>query len=148
MVLLRRQELAVDVEFYALWAEDADEADPGESPDPVEEGLLLSADRHLCIGTGGHTHQAAFVTEVWDEEPPQADVGAWEGSADAEWYCRSGEVMLWSYGGPSEPAIELGRSDTWWRVRVRVAGRRRVRELAQQEVPVGVERFLLQFWPA
>ncbi|GAA5207213.1 hypothetical protein GCM10023323_21800 [Streptomyces thinghirensis] len=80
--------------------------------DPVEEGLLLSTDRHVRIGTGGHTRQAAFVTEVWDVELRQAEAGAWEESADAEWYCTSGEVMLWSYGGPSGPVIELGRPDT------------------------------------
>ncbi|MDC0766739.1 hypothetical protein [Streptomyces sp. HD] len=144
----RRQDLDVYVEFYALWAEDADEDEPGESPEPAEDELLASRDRRLCFRSGGHTHQAAFTAEVWDQEPAKAEQESWEASADAEWFCRSGEVALWSYGGTSESVVELGAPDTLWRVRAYVTGQERVRQLAQQEVPAGVERFLVQFWPA
>ncbi|AZQ40069.1 hypothetical protein EJ357_47380 [Streptomyces cyaneochromogenes] len=96
----------------------------------------------------GRTHHAAFTAEVWDQEPPKDEREAWEASADAQWFCQSGEVALWSYGGTSESVVELGTPDTLWRVRACVTGQERVRELAQQEVPAGMERFLVQFWPA
>jgi len=146
MPMLRRQELEVYVEFYALWAEDAYEEEPGESPKAAEE-LLTSGDGRLCFRSGGHTHHAVFTAEVWDQVPPK-EGRAWESSAEVEWFCRSGEMALWSYGGPSDPVVELGAADTLWRVRAYVAGQERVRELAQQEVPTRVEQFLVQFWPA
>ncbi|WP_327714210.1 hypothetical protein OG381_01380 [Streptomyces sp. NBC_00490] len=147
MPVVRRQELEPYVEFYALWAEDADEEEPAESPEPAEAELLEVRERRLCFRSGGHTHHASFTAEVWDQEPPADEREIWESSADTQWYCRSGEMALWSYGGPSEPVVELGTADTLWRVRAYVSGQERVRELAQQEVPAGVERFLVQFWP-
>ncbi|MFF0199766.1 hypothetical protein [Streptomyces sp. NPDC005017] len=136
------------VEFYALWTEDSDEVDPGEVPVPAETELLASRDRRLCFRSGGHTHSAASTTEIWDREPPQDERETWEACADAEWFCRSGEVALWSYGGPSEPLVELGLPDTSWQVRAYVTGQERARRLAQQGAPEDVERFLVQFWPA
>ncbi|MEU5893511.1 hypothetical protein ABZ835_42805 [Streptomyces sp. NPDC047461] len=147
MPVVRRQELEPYVEFYALWAEDADEEEPAESPEPAEAELLQVRERRLCFRSGGHTHHASFTAEVWDQEPPADEREIWESSADTQWYCRSGEMALWSYGGPSEPVVELGMADTLRRVRAYVSGKERVRELAQQEVPAGVERFLVQFWP-
>jgi hypothetical protein len=49
---------------------------------------------------------------------------------------------------PCEEAIELGQVGRRWHVRVYVSGRERVRELAEREVPVHAERYLLRFWPA
>ncbi|MFF3762783.1 hypothetical protein ACFYYR_01615 [Streptomyces sp. NPDC001922] len=146
MPMLSRQEVEVYVEFYALWAENADEEGPGESPEPAME-LLESREGRLVLRSGGHTHRASVTAEVWDGTPPK-DERPWEASAEAEWLCPSGEVSLWSYGGPSDPVVELGEAGLRWRTRAYVTGQERVRELAQQEVPAGVEQFLLQFWPA
>ncbi|WP_432095704.1 hypothetical protein [Streptomyces sp. bgisy100] len=146
MPILSHREVEVHVEFYALWAEDADEEERGESPEPGM-ALLESREGRLIFRSGGHTHCAAFTVEVWDEAPPQ-DGRDWEASAETEWFCRSGRVSLWSYGGPSEPVVDLGAAGKLWRTRAYVTGQEQVRELAQQEVPVKVERFLVQFWPA
>jgi hypothetical protein len=87
------------------------------------------------------------LVEVRDDQPP-ADGGAWEAQGEAGMDVPSGQVREWTYGGPCEDAIELGEAGRRWHARVNVSGRDRVRELAEQEVPVHAERYLLQFWPA
>ncbi|MFF2130713.1 hypothetical protein ACFVW1_36175 [Streptomyces olivochromogenes] len=44
--------------------------------------------------------------------------------------------------------IHLSDTDAMWQVRVYCDGRREVARLAQEDVPEGVERYLVQFWAA
>ncbi|MGW2083041.1 hypothetical protein ACWCOW_40245 [Streptomyces sp. NPDC001939] len=144
--LVSRQQIDADVGFYVLWLEDAD--DTSERDEPEDDSSFVAAcGQRVYLQSGGHTHTPALSVEVWDGQPP-ADGGVWEAQGEAGMDVPSGQVSVWTYGGPCEDAIEVGEAGRRWHVRVYVSGRDRARELAQQEVPVHAERYLLQFWPA
>jgi hypothetical protein len=146
MGLVSRKQMDGDVDFYALWLEDADDTSERDEP---EDGapFVAACGQRVYLQSGGHTHTPALSVEVWDDQPP-ADGRAWEAQGEAGMDVPSGQVGVWTYGGPCEEAIELGQVGRRWHVRVYVSGRERVRELAEREVPVHAERYLLRFWPA
>jgi hypothetical protein len=152
-VLLRRQEVAVEVDFYGFCLQEArDEYVPVAYPDGragIGEPLVTAHPGRLDIESGGHTHTARLIAEVFGSEPPADSRDAWEATDDASLFSHSGELRIWAVaGGPVEDRLVLGAADTRWRVRVHCAGRARVARLAQLGVPKGVERYLVQFWPA
>ncbi|MGW4390956.1 hypothetical protein [Streptomyces sp. NPDC004685] len=99
----------------------------------------------MYIRSGGHTHSADFSVEVRGQFPaPEA--GLWEDEGEAQIEVPSGALVLWTYGGPSEGAIDLGSPGRNWHVRLCMTGRRYVHDPARQgETPKGVERYLAQF---
>ncbi|MFF3643409.1 hypothetical protein [Streptomyces sp. NPDC002564] len=146
MALVRREEFGVLIERYLLWLQDAEE-DIIDAWSKDEQGLITGEDGRVDIRSGGHTHTAAFAVEIWDS-PPEADQSTpWEATGEAELDSPSGHLWFHTAGGPDEHAIELGAAGLRWRLRAHVVGQEEVTTLAQQGVPEGVERFLLQFWP-
>ncbi|THC40901.1 hypothetical protein [Streptomyces sp. A1499] len=147
--LIKREEVPVEVDFYGFALQDYDDAQvPCSFPEGWEAGPFLTA-RHgrLDFTSGGHTHTAALVIEVWDQEP-SAPSGDWEASGDAEMTCMSGQLEARGVaGGPMPEPITLSENPGAWQVRAVSSGRQRVEAEAQHSVPEAVERYVLQFWP-
>ncbi|MFF3663688.1 hypothetical protein [Streptomyces olivochromogenes] len=151
--LIQHQKLYVEVDFYGFALQDLDDAQvPLEYPEGREVGgaFLTAHEGRLDIESAGHTHTAAMTAEVWDGEPAAADDrGDWEEKAEAQLHSPSGELGLWSVAaGPMDTYIHLSDTDAMWQVRVYCDGRSEVARLAREAVPEGVERYLVQFWPA
>ncbi|MEV7196861.1 hypothetical protein AB0N81_34430 [Streptomyces sp. NPDC093510] len=146
MALVHRDEFTVLVERFLLWLQDADEDIIDDWPEG-EGGLVVGEHGRVDIRTGGHTHWAAFTVEVWDSPPAPDQSAPWEATGEAELDSSSGQLQFHTAGGPDEHDINLGVTGRRWRLRAHVVGQEAVAPLAEQGVPKGVERFLLQFWP-
>ncbi|MGV9499418.1 hypothetical protein [Streptomyces sp. XY006] len=150
--IVRRRHLDADVEYHGFGFQESDDGDlPVPFPDDFAQGVFLNAfPGRLDIYSGGHTHTAAVSVEVWDGEPPAQDASLWDEQAEADFESASGEVALWSMGsGRADDVITLADSGGSWRVRVSCAGRREAAALSEQEgTGEGVEKYLVQFWPA
>ncbi|MFD0228118.1 MULTISPECIES: hypothetical protein [Streptomyces] len=147
--LIGRQEMAVDVDYGGWALQDWDDTQvPVTFPGGFERGPFLSAHAgRLDFSSGGHTHTADLVVEVWDSEPASPP-GQWEERGEANIYCSSGKLRARSVaGGPMPGRIELSDGPGTWGVRVVSAGRRQAAELSTHGVPEGVERYMAQFWP-
>ncbi|AZM57055.1 hypothetical protein DMA15_34530 [Streptomyces sp. WAC 01529] len=148
--LLSREEVPVEVDFYGFALQDFDDAQvPSLFPEGWEQGpYLTSLPGRLDFTSGGHTHTATLVIEVWDTEP-SAPSGNWEESALGEITCTSGKLEARGVaGGPMPEPITLSESGAGiWKVRAVSSGREEVKTKAHHGVPEGVERYVLQFWP-
>ncbi|CAL9648146.1 hypothetical protein [Streptomyces sp. enrichment culture] len=103
----------------------------------------------LDITSGGHTHHATVDVEVWDGAPPPQDPSDWDEQAEADFETTSGQVAVWQETGRMDEVITLADSGGSWRVRVSCVGRAEAAALSEGEgTGVGVERYLIQFWPA
>ncbi|MGP8303990.1 hypothetical protein ACTPOK_39955 [Streptomyces inhibens] len=147
--LLSRQELEVGVEFYSFALQEADDSlVPTPFPEDSASGDFLSFyDRRIDIESGGHTHTALLTVEVWDSVPPNEASGDWEAEGEGEIESPTGELAICEMMGNSGTYVELGRPQTLWKTRIRCSGRDAVYRLAQVDVPSGIERYLVQFWP-
>ncbi|MEU7213874.1 hypothetical protein AB0B06_36470 [Streptomyces sp. NPDC044989] len=145
MGLLTMQHLDAEVCFYGLWMQDAAVSFDDEPAQDAPFGSVSGA--RLVMHSAGHTHTAGLRAEVWGDVPPQLP-GPWEQQAEARVDVPSGRLQLWTYTAMTMDEIALGVTCGTWRVRVYVTGRGRVRELAQHDVPEGVEQYVVQFWPA
>ncbi|MFD4635433.1 hypothetical protein ACFVYR_37765 [Streptomyces sp. NPDC058284] len=147
MVLMSREQFPVFIEFYALWLQEARAEMVDEEPDGPEQQLVTSHHGRVDIRSAGHTHEAAFTVEVWDAPPEPDRTVVWEAVGEGELDSATGQLQIYSYGGPSKHEISLGMAGQRWRLRVHVVGQEAVAELAEEDAPEGVECFLLQFWP-
>ncbi|WP_234342684.1 hypothetical protein [Streptomyces sp. NRRL B-3648] len=138
--------------YYAFALQESDDAFLAlEFPDEFDFGAFLSTHPgRLDITSAGHTHTASLAVEVWDGLAPVQDTVAWEEQAEADFESVSGQVAVWSMSlGRLDDVITLADSGGSWRVRVSSAGRAEVKALAESEEHIkGVERYLVQFWPA
>jgi hypothetical protein len=150
--LVRQQHLHADVDYHGFGLQESDDADlPVPFPDDFARGAFLNAfPGRLDIYSAGHTHTASVTVQVWDGPPPEEDSSTWDEQDEADFESTSGEVAVWSKGlGRAEDAIRLGESGGSWRVRVSCTGRREAAALSAQEgTGHGVEKYLVQFWPA
>ncbi|MFJ4952986.1 hypothetical protein [Streptomyces sp. NPDC088760] len=149
---VREQHVDVFVGYHAFALQESDDAFLDlEFPDEFNFGTFLSTHPgRLDITSAGHTHTASLTVEVWDGPAPVQDAAAWEEQAEAAFESVSGQVAVWSMSlGRLDDLITLADSGGLWRVRVSSAGRAEVRALAESEESIkGVERYLVQFWPA
>jgi hypothetical protein len=150
--LVRQQHLDADVGHHGFGLQESDDGDlPLPFPDDFKQGVFLNHfPGRLDIYSGGHTHTAAVTVEVWDGQPPEQDPSEWDEQAEAPFESTSGEVAVWSMDlGRADDVITLADSGGSWRVRVSCAGRREAAALSEQEgTGEGVEKYLVQFWPA
>jgi hypothetical protein len=150
--LVRQQRLDADVEYHGFGFQESDDGDlPVPFPDDFAGGVFLNAfPGRLDIYSAGHTHTASVIVEVWDGEPPVQDSSLWDEQAEADFESTSGEVAVWSMGlGRADDVVTLADSGGSWRVRVNCVGRSEAAALSEQEgIGEGVERYLVQFWPA
>ncbi|QTD95740.1 hypothetical protein [Streptomyces cyanogenus] len=150
--LVREQHVDVFVGYHAFALQESDDAFLDlEFPDEFNFGTFLSTHPgRLDITSAGHTHTASLTVEVWDGPAPVQDSAAWEEQAEADFESVSGQVAVWSMSlGRLDDLITLADSGGLWRVRVSSAGRADVKALAESEESIkGVERYLVQFWPA
>lgn len=150
--LVRQQHLDADVGYHGFGFQESDDGDlPVPFPDDFTQGVFLNAFPGLLdICSGGHTHTAAVTVEVWDGEPPGQDPSRWDEQAEAGFESTSGEVAVWSMGlGRADDVVTLADSGGSWRVRVSCAGRGEAAALSELEgTGEGVEKHLVQFWPA
>ncbi|GAA2656781.1 hypothetical protein [Streptomyces vastus] len=150
--LVRQQHVDADVEYHGFGFQESDDGDlPVPFPDDFADGVFLNAfPGRLDIYSAGHTHTASVTVEVWDGEPPVQDPSRWDEQAEADFESTSGEVAVWSMGlGRADDAIALADAGGSWRVRVSCTGRSEAAALSEQEgTGEGVEKYLVQFWPA
>ncbi|MEU6687737.1 hypothetical protein [Streptomyces sp. NPDC046832] len=150
--LVRQQHLDADVGYHGFGLQESDDGDlPVPFPDDFKRGVFLNSfPGRLDILSAGHTHTAAVTVEVWDGEPPKQDPSRWDEQAETDFESTSGEVAVWSMSlGRTDDVITLADSGGSWRVRVSCAGRSEARALSEQEgTGEGVEKYLVQFWPA
>ncbi|MGW0549175.1 hypothetical protein [Streptomyces altiplanensis] len=150
--LVRRQRGDAYVGYFAFGLQDYDDAAlPVPFPDDFQRGVFLGAHPgRLDITSGGHTHTATVNVEVWDAAPPPQDSADWDEVAEADFESMSGQLAVWSmHTGRADDVITLAESGGSWRVRVSCSGRAEAAALSEGEgTEVGVERYLMQFWPA
>ncbi|MFI1472228.1 hypothetical protein [Streptomyces wuyuanensis] len=150
--LVRQQQVDAYVGYHAFGLQESDDADlPVPFPDEFDFGAFLSArPGRLDITSGGHTHTAMVNVEVWDGAPAPQDPAGWDEQAETDFESTSGQLAVWSmHTGRMDPVITLAQSGGSWRVRVCCAGRAEAAALSKGEgTGVGLERYLLQFWPA
>ncbi|GAB2606504.1 hypothetical protein GCM10027168_44210 [Streptomyces capparidis] len=150
--LLRQQVIELPVAFGGFALQDADDLEvPCRFPDErasLGADLLTTFEGRIDVESAGHTHQAPLTAEIWDGEPPADDREAWDVRGDTEIRSRAGALAVWVVTGARLELIHLGEKNMLWGVRVYCCGREEVARLASVEVPEGVERYLVQFWPA
>ncbi|MGW2781657.1 hypothetical protein ACWC3X_10455 [Streptomyces populi] len=150
--LVRRQDVHAYVGFHAFGLQESDDADlPVPFPDDFDRHAFLSTHPgRLDITSGGHTHTATVGVEVWDGPPPRQNRADWDKTAEAEFESASGQVAVWSmHTGRMDDLITLADSGGRWHVRVHCAGRAEAAALSEDAgTGHGVERYLVQFWPA
>lgn len=148
--LLHRQEMELEVEFYSFALQEADDnLVPSPFPEGSESGDFLSfRERRIDIESGGHTHTASLTAEVWDSEPSKDTSEDWEAEGEGQIESLTGELTICQMMGNSGTYIQLGRPHTIWNTRIQSSGRDAVNQLTQVDVPVGVERYVVQLWPA
>ncbi|MEU2149769.1 MULTISPECIES: hypothetical protein [Streptomyces albovinaceus subgroup] len=151
--LVAREEVRVSVEFHAFALQEEDDMEvsapfPEERAEAPGAGFLTVYDKRLDFQSAGHTHEAALTAEVWGSEPSVPDGVRWEAQGEAEIFSTTGNLSIETMSGVDEGRVELGRPNTLWKVRAVCSGRAEAARLAAVDVPVGVERYLVQFWPA
>ncbi|MFF1360046.1 hypothetical protein [Streptomyces sp. NPDC058297] len=104
MGLVSRQQMGADVDFYALWLEDADDTSERDEPEDGAQ-FVAACGQRVYLQSGGHTHTPALSVEVWDDQAP-ADGGVGEAQDEAGMDVQSGQIRVWTYIGPCEDAIE------------------------------------------
>ncbi|MBH1938967.1 hypothetical protein I5Q34_32700 [Streptomyces sp. AV19] len=146
---LTRQEFEINVTFHSFGLQETDESNvPVSYPDdPPEYGQFLHVrPGRLDFFSGGHTHAAHAIVEVWDGAPTAEEAGRWEDQAEDTLTTVGGELIFWDMG-KTEDVVQLGETGGTWGVRVASSGRSEVAELEEQgEDADGVEQYLLQFW--
>jgi hypothetical protein len=149
--IVRRQRVSSYVAFHAFALQESDDADlPVPFPDEFPRHAFIGTHPgRLDIRSGGHTHTALLDVEVWDAVPPPQDPADWDEQAEADFESTSGQVAVWSGSiGRMDDDITLADSGGLWRVRVHCVGRAEAAALSEGEgTGVGVERYLIQFWP-
>ncbi|MFI6642539.1 hypothetical protein [Streptomyces sp. NPDC050504] len=149
--VVRRQRLSAYVGFFSFGLQESHDADlPVPFPDAFHQDVFLGTHPgRLDITSGGHTHTATLDVEVWDAAPPE-DPAGWDEQAEADFESTSGRVAVWSmHTGRTDEDVVLADTGGSWRVRVSCVGRAAAAALSEGEgTGVGVERYLLQFWPA
>lgn len=149
--LVQEQRLDVFVDSFAFSFQESWDADlPIAFPDAFDADVFVNAfPGRVDLCSAGHTHTAAVTVQVWDGAPPAEDDAAWDVQGEAGFESVSGDVAVWTPSlGRTDDLIELGRKGLW-RVRAHCTGRAEIAELRESEEPVvGVERYLVQFFPA
>lgn len=136
---------------------DGDEADPPAVDPPDGDGVTAGLDG-LCIGSAASHHEASVRLERWEGEPPRLPTPGtdWQASWQTVMpVSAAGTFRAWEVtGGPVEDwGLDLPKAGPW-AVRVYSAGSAALREAVRFEpheqvpYPVGVEKYLVQFWPA
>ncbi|MFE6127014.1 hypothetical protein ACFQ6Q_01875 [Streptomyces sp. NPDC056437] len=150
--VVRQQLVEAYVGYHAFGLQESDDADlPVAFPDEFDFSVFLSAHPgRLDITSGGHTHTATVTVEVWDAAPPAMDPAGWDEQAEADLTSSSGQLAVWSmHTGRMDDVITLAESGGSWRVRVHCTGRAEAAALSEGDgTGVGVESYLIQFWPA
>lgn len=150
--LVWRKTLEPTISFFSLCLQEWDDAAlPLPYPEGIgeEDGFVTAREGRVDITSAGHSHVATMVMEVWDAEPaPSSEV--WDEKSQVELNSVSGSVLVWSMAGLAvSDRLVLGERGNQWAVRVHCAGRAEVAHRAAVEGMVeGVERYLIQIWPA
>lgn len=126
---------------------------------PDASGWLWVTEQQVCVlSASGVWHAPEAPLECWDGEPPPA--ADWPTVSEALTWFSTGRLSLW----PTIREYPLARFDLGgpglYRVRAHTGDRDRIRQEVEAAaarrvdedtvtVPLcGVERFLIQFWPA
>ncbi len=148
--LVRQQRVNADVGYHSFALQESDDGElPMPFPDDYESGVFLNGfPGRLDFYSGGHTHTATLIVEVWDGPPPEQDPSVWDEQGEAEFESTSGEVAVWSGSVGRTETFALGSPGSW-HVRAHCVGRAEAAALSEGEgTGRDVERYLVQFWPA
>ncbi|MGW7071713.1 hypothetical protein ACWGII_22850 [Streptomyces sp. NPDC054855] len=149
--LVQEQRLEVFVDSFAFAFVESWDADvPVEFPDAFNAEVFVNAfPGRVDLCSAGHTHTAAVTVQVWDGAPPAQEDAVWEVRGEVGFESVSGDVAVWTPSlGRTADLIGLGGKGPW-RVRAHGTCRAELAGLGESPVPVvGVERYLVQFFPA
>ncbi|MFF0202717.1 hypothetical protein [Streptomyces sp. NPDC005017] len=151
--LVTRETVEVMVDFYGFALQDEDDMEvpvpfPEERDETRQRPFLTVFDGRLDFESAGHTHEATLVFEVWTGEPLPDGSERWEAQGEAAIHSTSGALTVETMSGVGGGRLELGAAKATWKVRAYCSGRAEVARRAPVEVPEGVERYLVQCWPA
>ncbi|MGW7080461.1 hypothetical protein [Streptomyces sp. NPDC054866] len=147
------QELRLDVfvDSFAFAFQESWDADlPVEFPDAFNADVFVNAfPGRVDVCSAGHTHTAAVSVQVWGGDAPVEDGAVWDVRGEVGFDSVSGDVAVWTPSlGRTDDLIKLGRKGPW-RVRAHCTGRAELAGLRESPEPVvGIERYLVQFFPA
>ncbi|WP_030574222.1 hypothetical protein [Streptomyces aureocirculatus] len=148
--LVQEQHLEVFVDDFVFTFQESRDAELDlEFPDGIDADVFLNAfPGRVDVSSAGHIHTVVVSAQVWDGPPPVEDPSAWDVRDEAPFESVSGDVAVWTPTmGRTDDLIALGQQGAW-RVRVHCAGRAEAAALRDSaEAVVGVERFLVQFFP-
>ncbi|WP_194821083.1 hypothetical protein [Micromonospora sp. S-DT3-3-22] len=122
---------------------------PDALPDATAGNGMVALGSSGAMILAGTFHGPVHVRlEIHDASPPVRS-GGWDGVVEVSQHTPSGMVSVSSPSADPPPGLPTftGLPDSWYRIRVHVAGQQEVRAL-----PFGpdqpVERHLIQVWPA
>ncbi|MFH8789176.1 hypothetical protein [Streptomyces roseoverticillatus] len=149
-ILLSKKDMDVRVEYGSFGIQEFYHDDvPIPYPDASKSGVFLqSFPGRLDLGSAGHTHTVSVSVEIWDSCPVSDLHQDWDEVEESVIETPTGELAVWDTGPQQGNGISLGRPGHW-AVRAAAAGRAEAERQTRLTGPVhGVERWLLQFWPA
>jgi hypothetical protein len=119
---------------------------PLSLPAPAGEWLAVGGPGGLLLHSAGNDHYPTVCLELWDGAPPTAP-GDWDQIVDLTCDLQS-EVRLQTVMSVfSEHTLAITRQGLHC-VRVHAGNRAEAAELEEATYVSGVERWLIQFWPA
>ncbi|GAA2401040.1 hypothetical protein [Nonomuraea africana] len=135
-----------------------DETDDAQGPEDLTDdhpdhpvGIIRAGDDHAFLLTGTHTGTVSFSIEVAESEPA-ADLNGYEDVVEVSFESEGGSVSLHDWEGEVHEIPELPAGPGWYRLRYHAAGMDEAsdwtRESADDADGHGVDRYLLQIWPA
>ncbi len=132
--LVRQQRVNAHVEYHSFALQESHDGDlPVPFPDDYEQDVFLNGfPGRLDFYSGGHTHTATVIVEVWDGPPPAREASAWDEQGEAEFESASGEVAVWSGSVGRTETFALG-SPGPWHVRAYCVGRAEAAALSEGE---------------
>lgn len=122
---------------------------PDILPDASAENGVVALGSSGAMILAGTFHGPVHVRLEIHNAPPPVRTGGWDGIVEVSQHTLSGMVSVSSPYADPVPGLPTftGVPDSWYRIRVHVAGQHAVRDL-----PFGpdqpVERHLIQVWPA
>jgi hypothetical protein len=149
------QQIEVDHGAFMLADVDGGVGAPPNSPSPWDISgaeWLITTYNGARFQSSGSYHIARVTVQVWDSTPDaiEIDDSEWDKKSTHSLTLSSGIIQLATVLGDPSEEIDLGaRQQVWW-LHASVRGGHEVRAAIQasDELPVGVERYLLQFWSA
>ncbi|WP_447002385.1 hypothetical protein ACRAKI_21945 [Saccharothrix isguenensis] len=139
----------IDVEYSQFLLQDMARLNSAATIQPPTAGewLLAGGRGGVLFHSAENDHSPAVRIELWAAEPGAAE-GQWDAMAEDRFEADSTELLLWSItAAQGDHTLTLPAPGTY-RVRAYVTGQAEIRAAGEASFAEGVERWLVQIWPA